>query len=58
MRQMRREGFPFELQTRLRAYFHQSKHIRVARLQHELITTMPPSLQGDVTAMYRDEAVM
>ena len=51
MRQMRREGFPFELQTRLRAYFHQSKHIRVARLQHELITTMPPSLQGDVTAM-------
>ena len=42
---MERETFPAELKVRLRAYFHQSKHLRLAGLQSKLIANMPPSLQ-------------
>ena len=48
---MKREEFPPELQYRLRGYFHQSRHLRYAQNQHELIVAMPPSLQGEVAWM-------
>lgn len=48
---MSREQFPDELRIRLRDYFHQCKHLRMAGLQHDLITLMPPTLQGEVAWM-------
>ena len=48
---MSREQFPDELRIRLRDYFHQCKHLRMASLQHDLITMMPPTLQGEVAWM-------
>ena len=48
---MAREEFPANLRQRLRAYFHASKHLRLAEAQRSLLTHMPPSLQGEVSWM-------
>jgi len=46
---MSREQLPSEMQRRLREYFHQSQHIRLAEQQRTLLTAMPPSLKGEVS---------
>jgi len=46
---MSREHVPREMRSRLREYFHQSKHLRVAVTQRRLLEAMPPSLKGEVT---------
>ena len=45
---MHREALPVPLQRRLREYFHQTKHLRVSKRQHELIKFMSPALQSEV----------
>ena len=44
-----REGFAKELAQRMREYFHQSKHLRAAKMQQELMSNLPPTLQGEVS---------
>jgi len=48
---MDRELFPDELRQRLRAYFHQTKHLGLAITQRKLLSQLPPSLQGEVSWM-------
>jgi len=45
---MSREGLPNEMRRRLREYFHQAKHLRLADAQKGLLGHMPPSLKGEV----------
>ena len=45
---MRRQHLKNELQQRLREYFHQTHHLRIAAKQRELITLMSDSLQSEV----------
>ena len=45
---MRRHNIPQEMRLRLREYFHQTQHLRVAERQKELIEFMSPSLQSEV----------
>lgn len=45
---MSREELPSQMQRRLREYFHQSKHLRLAESQRGLLQQMPPSLKGEV----------
>ena len=44
-----RESFPIDLARRMREYIHQSQHLRSAKAQQELMTELPPSLQGEVS---------
>ena len=37
------------MRRRLREYFHQSKHLRLAETQKLLLRQMPPSLKREVT---------
>jgi hypothetical protein len=46
---MIREEMPNEMRRRLREYFHQSKHLRLAETQKGLLQLMPPSLKGEVS---------
>merc|ERR1719230_1146557 len=46
---MQREELPSEMRRRLREYFHQSKHLRLADTQRSLLLHMPPSLKGEVS---------
>ena len=43
------EGIPRELAYRMRSYFHQSKHLRAAKQVQQLLASMPPTLQGEVS---------
>ena len=45
---MARESLPNEMRQRLREYFHQAKHLRLAEAQKGLLNQMPPSLKGEV----------
>lgn len=45
---MSREGLPNEMKRRLREYFHQAKHLRLADAQKTLLSHMPPSLKAEV----------
>jgi len=45
---MSQEDLPKEMRTRLREYFHQSKHLRFAHIQHRLLSQMPPNLKAEV----------
>lgn len=46
---IRRESFPLELARRMREYFHQSQHLRAVKAQQEIMSDLPPSLQGEVS---------
>lgn len=46
---MKRENVPHEMRQRLREYFHQSKHLRLAQTQNALLDDMSPSLMREVT---------
>ena len=46
---MSREDLPHEMRRRLREYFHQSKHLRLAQTQRALLSDMPPSLMLEVS---------
>ena len=45
---MRREDLPDEMRRRLREYFHQSNHLRMAEQMRRLLSSMPPSLKAEV----------
>lgn len=45
---MSRHEMPHEMRRRLREYFHQTQHLRIAARQKELIDYMSPSLQSEV----------
>jgi len=45
---MSREGVPEEMRRRLREYFHQTQHLRLAQRQRRLIEYMSPALQCEV----------
>jgi potassium voltage-gated channel Eag-related subfamily H protein 7 len=45
---MHNRHLPIEMQRRLREYFHQTKHLQMARSQSHLYGMMSPSLQGEV----------
>ena len=45
---MSRHRMPHEMRRRLREYFHQTQHLRIAARQKELIDFMSPSLQSEV----------
>ena len=46
---MIREDLPHDMRRRLREYFHQSKHLRLAQTQRALLSDMPPSLMLEVS---------
>ena len=41
-------GLPAEMRSRLRAYFHATKHLQIAEAHHKLLTVMSPALQAEV----------
>jgi len=45
---MASQGIPREMRISLREYFHQTKHLQVARANRQLIENMSPMLQGQV----------
>ena len=45
---MSEQGLPNEMRVKLREYFHQTRHLQVARSNKELISMMSPMLQGKV----------
>jgi len=45
---MASQGIPREMRISLREYFHQTKHLQVARANKALIENMSPMLQGQV----------
>lgn len=45
---MTRESIPHDMRRRLREYFHQSKHLRLAQTQRGLISDMSPHLSRQV----------
>ena len=45
---MSEQGLPPEMRVKLREYFHQTRHLQVARSNKELISMMSPMLQGKV----------
>ena len=45
---MKSESLPGEMRKQLREYFHQTKHLQVARANKVLIENMSPMLQGQV----------
>jgi len=45
---MRLQGLPAEMRTRLREYFHQTRHLQAAATQRSLFTMMSPQLLGEV----------
>jgi CRP-like cAMP-binding protein len=45
---MSEQGLPPEMRPKLREYFHQTRHLQVARANKTLISMMSPMLQGKV----------
>lgn len=45
------QGLDSDLRARLREYFHQTKHLRVASAHRRLISQMSPTLQSKLTLM-------
>ena len=45
---MKREAIPSEMRQRLREYFFQSKHLRLAEMQQSLVEEMAPNLKREV----------
>jgi len=43
------EALPEQLARRMREYFHQSKHLRAAKSQQTLLSSLPPKLQGEAS---------
>lgn len=45
---MSAEDLPLEMQTRLREYFRQTKHLRFSDMRRRLLSQMPPNLKAEV----------
>ena len=45
------QGLDYGLRAKLREYFHQTKHLRVAHAHRRLISQMSPTLQSRITLM-------
>ena len=49
------QGLEAELRTKLREYFHQTKHLRVASAHRRLLSQMSPALQSKITLMCNEK---
>ena len=46
---MSRQGIAYETRCKLREYFHQTKHLRLASAHRQLLSQMSPALQAEVS---------